>query len=167
MTPLHLTGPPQVGWAETWSLDVWGGTTTELLQSLDPNVPHVVVEGHGVPSRPQQWSRETLPLSDEPGSQRRLTVRHLRYDLLLSYEETIGLAETLDRAGDGGLLMWQTTDVPDQYRLLDHAQEAWRKAMGGLSINLIIERPHLGEVAILRFNNQLTMEEALARMGLT
>lgn len=147
-----------------WSVGVHDAQTSQLVRAFDPGQPFIVLEGHSPGGG--GWQRLAVPLAATEGSLSTHRVRGMRFDLLLTPDEALEVADALDVPfPDGGLFAWQTpTEPPSALRLLGRDHRARASASKDVGVTLMIDQPHAEETAVLWSPTQILLEGALDRL---
>ena len=150
-----------------WQTTVWPGRADVLLSALDPDWPFVLIEtGDGN----SDWHEATVSVGPQDRPRLRL-VRHHRFDLLVTPAEAIEIGRHLHAqgVGGGGLGCYQFRQRPRAtFRLPDYSRprpRARADAMRGQGVDLAIDLPHDGEVAVVCSPNKTALMEYLQRLA--
>lgn len=156
-------GTPSGETGSGWTAPVHQVRASGLVRAFDPMHRHVVIEGHS----PVRAGWHTLPvtLTSESAEVQKRSVRNVRFDLLLTPEEVVGIGPDLDAADQGWPYAWQTPREPPQHlRLSDKHGEARAAALRGAGVTLLVDLPHRGETAVLWSPDRATLDAALGRL---
>jgi hypothetical protein len=145
-----------------WRVAVWPGRADVLLGPLDSDWPFVLIETwDGNPG----WHEATVSVGahDEP---RLRLVRHHRFDLLVTPAEAIEIGRHLHAQGPagGGLVCYQFRERPRAGFRLPDDPRGRADAMRGQGVDLAIDLPHDGEVAVVCSPNETAVIEYVQRL---
>jgi hypothetical protein len=145
-----------------WRVAVTAGQADLLLAALDPDLPFVVIETwDGDPG----WHEATVRVG-ATGELRTRTVRRNSFDLLLSPKEAVEIGQYLRVQGvsGGGLTCYQFRARPRSDFRLPAQPKARSDAMRGLGVELLIDLPHHGEVAVVSSPARSALDAFVARL---
>lgn len=146
-----------------WRGSVVGAHADQLLASLDRSAPFVLIEtwdGY------LDWHEAVVSVGSDDGPRPR-TVRRHTFDLLVTPTEAVEIGRQLRGQGvaGGGLVCYQFRSRPHaDFRLPDQGRRR-ADAMRGLGVELMIDLPHDGEVAVVSSPDKAVLEGYAARLG--
>lgn len=132
---------------QLWSVTASPGRADRLLHALDPDLPWVLIETWDGQA---DWHEAMVSVGVHEEPRVRL-VRHHSFDLLTTPAEAREIGAHLHAQGilGGGLVAFQFRSKPrPTFRLPDYAQ-GQADAMRGHGVELVINLPHDGEVAVV------------------
>jgi hypothetical protein len=135
-----------------------------LLSALDPDWPFVLIETRDGNS---DWHEATVSVGPQDQPRLRL-VRHHRFDLLVTPAEAIEIGRHLHAQGVGGgrLGCYQFRQRPRAtFRLPDYSRPRADAMRRGQRVDLAIDLPHDGEVAVVWSPNKTAVIEYVQRLA--
>jgi hypothetical protein len=145
--PLVEISQPYQNDDRLWCASAYPGHADLLLGGLDPAFPFVLIETWDDQS---DWHEAivSVGLDEQP---RRRIVRHHRFDVLVTPAEAIEIGAHLHAQGlkGGGLGCFQFRQRPRATFRLPEWSEGRANAMRGQGVELAIDLPHDGEVAVV------------------
>jgi hypothetical protein len=135
-----------------------------LAAALDPRAPYVRLGCHA-PLAGRGWTPVSLPLTGASASTRPIRVASLRYDALFDTQDFLHAVDQLDEYGAD---VAQFDRLPRVDVSFDdprpHVRAARYRAFG---LRVRIDLPHRNEVANIITLDEVSMQEALTRLGAT
>ncbi|MBM7520463.1 hypothetical protein [Nocardioides nitrophenolicus] len=130
-----------------WCVSVNPGHADELLGALDPEFPFVLIETWDGDS---DWHEAVVSVGPNDVARPRL-VRHHSFDLLVTPVEARGVGVHLRAQGlaGGGLGCFQFRERPAPAFRVPASLAGRRSALEGQKVEIAIELPHDGEVAVV------------------
>lgn len=130
-----------------WCASVFPGRADLLLEGLDPAFPFVLIETW---DGQRDWHEATVSVGRDEAPRRRI-VRYHRFDVLVSPAEAVEIGAHLHAQGlsGGGLGCFQFRERPRATFRLPEWSKGRADAMRGQRVELSIDLPHDGEVAVV------------------
>jgi hypothetical protein len=147
-----------------WQAAVYPGYADVLLRTLDPLMPYVLIETWDGKS---EWHEATVSVGPDDEPRSRLVRRH-RFDLLVSPAEAVEIGVHLSaeaRDGWGGLGCFQFRRRPRSTFHLPDSPRSRADAMRGQGVELEIDLPHDGEVAVVRSPLESNLVQFMRRLA--
>ena len=146
-----------------WWSSVWPGRADVLLAALDPDCAYALIETW---DGDRDWHEAVVSVGvgEEP---RTRVVRHHRFDVLVSPKEATAIGRHLHAQGlaGGGFGCYQFRHRPRaSFRLPDDPQGR-ADAMRGQGVELAIDLPHNGEVAVVRSPSKAALSDYMRRLA--
>lgn len=127
-----------------WHFSAYPGRADLLLAALDPTAAYVLIETYdGV----HGWHEAFVSISPTEPPKRRL-VRRLAFELLVDPTEAAEIGSHLHETGRG-FMMYQFRQQPRADFHLPDCPKGRADAMRGHGVELSIDLPHDGEVAVV------------------
>ncbi|MGD9959406.1 hypothetical protein [Nocardioides sp.] len=143
-----------------WSTTLHAAPLTVLAAVVDPGVPHVVLEDVG--TREPRWDPAAVP-GGHPALGAR--TRNLRYDLLVTPGDLVGLTEWLGTHA-GALFLWQSRQPPPPEQSLRRVTGHQRLRLARqLGIELFVELPRRSAPMLMSSPSKEALISAVRRLG--
>ena len=146
-----------------WWSSVWPGRADVLLAALNPDSAYVLIETW---DGKRDWHEAVVSVGvgEEP---RTRVVRHHGFDVLVSPQEATAIGRHLHAQGlvGGGFICYQFRQRPRaSFRLPDYPQGR-ADAMRGQGVELAIDLPHDGEVAVVNSPSKAALSDYMRRLA--
>ena len=143
----------------SWRSSIYPGRADLLLQALDPTAEFVLIEtSDGEPD----WHEAVVSVSPTEAPRPRLVRRH-SFDLLVTPEEAAEIGDHLHESGRG-FLCFQFRRRPTDFDLPDYPRGR-ADAMRGQGVELSIDLPHDGDLAVVVSPSRPSVEAFLRRLA--
>lgn len=146
-----------------WCISIHPGHADELLAALDPELPFVLIETwDGL----ADWHEAVVSVGPDDEARPRLVRRH-SFDLLVSPGEAYEVGVHLRAQGlaGGGFGCFQFRERPTSEFRLPASPEGRRSAMQRQGVQIAIDLPHDGEVAVVSSLSRTTLDAYFRRVG--
>ncbi len=143
----------------SWRCTVYPGRADLMLAALDPTAGFVLIETY---DGGDGWHEAVVSVSPDETSRPRL-VRHNRFELLVDPIEAAEIGRHLHASGRG-FMSYQFRERPRADFYLPKYPQGRADAMRGQGVELAIDLPHDGDLAVVCSPTKVLVDEYVQRL---